>query len=91
MSPPKECVFCQIAAGVPTGKGDLKPSRVLFQNDYFFILEDIEPATDHHYLAIPIKHIKDASYLQPGDEELGKFIYLRIVHKCIVKNCKISS
>lgn len=69
-----KCVFCHIAAGVPTGKGSLKPSRVLFRNEQFYILEDIRPATDHHYLAIPIRHIKNATFLEPGDEELGKLL-----------------
>lgn len=72
------CVFCKIAAGIPTGKGKLKPTRVLFRNEYFFILEDIQPATDHHYLAIPVRHIKNASCLQPGDEDLGKYKQTRL-------------
>lgn len=85
MSQQQNCVFCKIAAGIPTGKGNLEPTRELFRNDSFYLLKDIEPATDHHYLAIPIKHIKNASHLEPGDEELGKHIVHNYIYIAPIK------
>lgn len=42
------------------------------QDDTYLAFKDIKPATAHHYLVIPKKHIKNTSSLHTSDVELGK-------------------
>lgn len=68
------CIFCKIitANGNYSNCKFFKTPNILFSNDDFIILEDIAPASDHHYLAIPKRHIIDATQLTRKDIPLGK-------------------
>lgn len=46
-----KCVFCMIDAGEI-------PSPKVYEDEDFFIVKDIEPKAELHYLAIPHKHFK---------------------------------
>lgn len=35
---------------------------------------DIKPASTHHYLIVPKRHVQDAKALEPDDAELGSFL-----------------
>lgn len=59
VDPPKNpCKFCRIARGEA-------PCKVIeFENNDFVIIEDIRPASEHHFLAISKEHIKDPRELR---------------------------
>ena len=54
-----DCVFCKIDAGII-------PSPKVYEDEDFFVICDIEPKAEKHYLAIPHKHFK---YLADMTEE----------------------
>lgn len=47
----EDCIFCKIDKGII-------PSPKVYEDEYFFIIKDIEPKAKYHYLAIPHKHFK---------------------------------
>jgi len=57
------CIFCKI------GKG-LIPSTKVFEDEYFFIIEDIAPMAAVHYLAIPKRHYAGLSDMQASDGDM---------------------
>lgn len=60
-----DCVFCEIVRGQSS-------STIMFESDNILIIKDLYPASEHHYLAIPKRHIIDASQLISSDLPLGK-------------------
>lgn len=64
-----KCVFCDIIAG------QLSESKIEFENENLVIIKDIRPASDFHYLAVPKKHIDDATNLKIADGPLGSYTY----------------
>lgn len=58
-----DCVFCKIQ------KGEI-PSKIVFENDKFFIISDIEPKAKHHYLAIPKCHFKLLDDMDNNSEQM---------------------
>lgn len=59
------CIFCEII------KGNIK-SEILFEDDKFIVIKDIEPKAKYHYLAIPKNHYKLLSEQTSADiENLG--------------------
>lgn len=66
MSEQKPCVFCDIVAGK-------SPKTVIaFSNENIVIFEDIRPASEHHYLAVPKKHMHNVRSLNAADKDLGE-------------------
>ncbi|CAL1529576.1 unnamed protein product [Lymnaea stagnalis] len=59
-----KCIFCRIANNQEP-KTDL-----LYQQDGIVIFKDLRPASDHHYLIIPEKHVKDPKHLGSNDVKL---------------------
>ena len=54
------CIFCKIA--------DKKENKeLLYEDEEFVCFRDIKPATKHHYLVIPRKHMPEAKYLKDTD------------------------
>lgn len=45
------CIFCEII------KGNIK-SEILYEDEKFIVIKDIEPKAKYHYLAIPKNHYK---------------------------------
>lgn len=64
--PNKKCVFCDIIGGRSPA------SKVIFENEKMMIIEDIKPASDVHYLALPKQHIADCRHLTMNDKSLSK-------------------
>lgn len=56
-----DCLFCRI------GKKEV-PSQMVYENDSFFAIRDINPQAPVHLLMIPRKHVA-----QIGDLELSDF------------------
>lgn len=46
-----DCVFCKIRDG-------LIPSKRYYEDEHMFIIADVEPKAELHYLMIPKKHYK---------------------------------
>ena len=46
-----DCIFCKINAGEI-------PSKKYYEDDLMFIIADIDPKAEKHYLMIPKKHYK---------------------------------
>eukprot|EP00126_Sphaerothecum_destruens_P005327 Sdes_comp18701_c0_seq1m9002 len=52
----RDCVFCKIVAGE-------FPSKVVFKNKEYAIFKDIRPASEHHFLVVPIEHVENGKSL----------------------------
>uniref|UniRef100_A0A1A9WLE0 Adenosine 5'-monophosphoramidase HINT3 n=1 Tax=Glossina brevipalpis TaxID=37001 RepID=A0A1A9WLE0_9MUSC len=57
------CIFCDIISGK-------SPTKIEFETDDYVIFKDIKPASDHHYLAVPKKHIESLVALTKDDIEI---------------------
>ena len=58
-----DCLFCKIIAG------DI-PSDKLYEDENYFVFNDINPQAPNHFLVIPKKHIAKVSEMSPEDNEL---------------------
>lgn len=69
----EDCVFCKIR------KGEL-PSTILYSDDDFMIIKDINPRAKIHLVAIPHTHVPHIEMMtEEGACVLGKII-LKISH-----------
>ncbi|XP_034938630.1 histidine triad nucleotide-binding protein 3-like [Chelonus insularis] len=57
------CIFCKIINGQ-------SQADFIYEDDDLVCFKDINPASDHHYLIIPKKHIINAKELKLEDEPL---------------------
>ena len=55
-----DCVFCKIRDGVI-------PSEKLYEDELMFIIKDIDPKAERHYLMIPKRHFKLLSEMTDED------------------------
>ncbi|MBX6351271.1 MAG: histidine triad nucleotide-binding protein [Clostridia bacterium] len=63
-----DCVFCRIVAGE-------LPARVVYSDDEFLAIRDINPVAPTHVLVIPRAHVARVSELAPGDAPmLGRLL-----------------
>ncbi len=46
----ENCIFCKIAAGTI-------PAVKIFENEFVFVIKDINPLAEHHYLVISKQHV----------------------------------
>lgn len=60
------CIFCEISAG----RSPNTPVEV--ETDEYVIFKDIKPASTHHYLAVPKRHIESLKTMTKDDIPLGK-------------------
>ena len=56
------CIFCKI------NNGEV-PSEILYRDEDMFIIKDIDPKANKHYLMIPTKHYKLISDMTDEDAE----------------------
>ncbi|XP_043677935.1 histidine triad nucleotide-binding protein 3 [Vespula pensylvanica] len=63
MAAEAQCIFCKIIKNE-------SPSEKIYEDEYVTCIKDINPASDHHYLILPNKHINTAKDLQPADIKL---------------------
>ncbi|XP_051163712.1 adenosine 5'-monophosphoramidase HINT3-like [Leptopilina boulardi] len=59
----KNCIFCKIIRKEAPGES-------VFEDDDLICIKDIKPASTHHYLIIPKRHIPTPKDLKKEDEEL---------------------
>ena len=60
------CLFCKIRDGEI-------PSEKVYEDDLMFIIKDIDPKAERHFLMIPKRHFKLLSEMTSSDtENLGK-------------------
>ena len=52
-----DCVFCKILAGVI-------PSKFVYEDEYCFAINDINPKAKKHILVIPNEHIESLNEVQ---------------------------
>lgn len=71
MSEQKPCVFCDIITGKSPG------TVIVFSNENIIIFEDIRPASEHHYLAVPKKHLHNVRSLNADHKDLSEYFFLR--------------
>lgn len=63
-----DCIFCKINSGEI-------PSPKLYEDDDMFIINDIDPKAEKHFLVIPKKHFKLLSDMSDEDERmLGRML-----------------
>lgn len=65
MSAVKACIFCDIVAGKSPD------TTIEFSNEDIVIFKDIKPASDHHYLAVPKKHMPNVRGCTINDKDLS--------------------
>jgi histidine triad (HIT) family protein len=58
-----DCLFCRIIAGEI-------PARKVFEDDYTFAFEDIDPRAPTHVLVVPKKHIRGLKEASAEDAEI---------------------
>ena len=64
-----ECIFCKINAG------EIASPKV-YEDDNMFIIKDIDPKAEKHYLAIPKKHYKLLGEMDEDDRKsLAEMLY----------------
>lgn len=51
-----KCAFCKIIY-------EDAPGDVLYKDEEIIVFKDIKPASKHHYLSVPIKHIENVNRL----------------------------
>ena len=54
------CIFCKII-------NKSIPSKIVKENDFVLVIEDIAPKAPIHYLVLPKKHMIHLGHLQPSD------------------------
>lgn len=63
-----DCLFCKIAAGE-------LPSKKVYEDEYVYAFEDINPVTPIHILFIPKEHISGASEITSENSAVVSKIY----------------
>lgn len=76
-----ECVFCKII------KKEL-PSEIIYEEEDFIVIKDINPKADLHFLIIPKKHIP--SLLAFGEEDKLLLSKMILASKELAKKFDIS-
>lgn len=59
----EKCIFCKIIKNE-------SPGEKIYEDEDVVCIKDNNPASTHHYLIIPRKHIANAKVLGPDDNEL---------------------
>uniref|UniRef100_A0A6M2CSI1 Adenosine 5'-monophosphoramidase HINT3 n=1 Tax=Rhipicephalus microplus TaxID=6941 RepID=A0A6M2CSI1_RHIMP len=73
------CIFCKIAAGKEP------KTTLLYQDEDYVVFSDIPPASTHHYLIVPKKHVKDTKSLSRTDIPLVN--HLVEIGKQVLEQC----
>ncbi len=71
-----DCLFCKIVAGEI-------PSTKVYEDDYCYAFNDIDPQAPTHFLVIPKQHIKSVAAVTPENS--------MIVAKCFEAIAKIAA
>lgn len=58
-----DCIFCKIIRNE-------EPGEKIYEDEDVTCIKDIRPASTHHYLIIPNRHIRNAKALKLEDAEL---------------------
>ena len=74
-----DCIFCKI------NNGEI-PSTKIFENEYVFAIEDINPKAKVHCLVIPKMHVESLNELE--DEKIMSEILKAVKEVARIKNCK---
>lgn len=78
----ENCIFCKIASGEI-------PSEKLYENEYLFIINDIQPKAPVHMLIIPKVHIATLNDLEDAELFVEFFKAIKfITQKMNVKDYK---
>lgn len=75
----EDCLFCKII------KGEI-PSKKVYENEYVYAFDDINPKAKVHALVIPKKHMADITELE--DEKLMAEIIKATKEVAKIKKCK---
>ncbi|XP_047360841.1 LOW QUALITY PROTEIN: adenosine 5'-monophosphoramidase HINT3-like [Vespa velutina] len=67
-----QCIFCKIIRNE-------SPSEKIYEASKVTCIKDIHPASDHHYLILPNKHIRNAKELKPADSKLCELTKLNLI------------
>ncbi len=69
----KDCLFCRIVAGEI-------PARKVYEDEYTFAFEDIDPKAPTHILVVPKKHIRGLKEVSSEDAEIVGRCHLTAAH-----------
>lgn len=67
------CLFCRINGGEI-------PAKKVYEDDYVFAFEDIEPQAPTHVLVVPKKHFAGLKEAEQGDAEVIGKCHLAAAH-----------
>lgn len=63
-----DCLFCKIVAGEI-------PSKKVYENEWVYAFEDIDPQAPFHVIVIPKEHITSAAEISVGNSHLIAKVY----------------
>jgi len=66
-----DCLFCKIIDGEI-------PSKKVYENDFVYAFEDVDPQAPVHVLVVPKEHISGHDALKATDGELLKELHMAI-------------
>ncbi len=66
-----DCLFCKIIDGEI-------PSKKVYENDFVYAFEDVDPQAPVHILVVPKRHLSGHDALEASDADLLKEIHLAI-------------
>ena len=65
------CVFCEVQHN--------ERHRILYQDEYVFVLLNLEPVKEGHLLILPVRHAQDLKDLTPEEA----YAFLQAVDRCM--------
>ncbi len=77
-----ECIFCKIV-------NKKEPAKIIYEDYYVVVFEDINPQAPIHYLIVPKKHISGIQTISEEDIEIVGYMFL--VAKKIAEKLGINS
>lgn len=64
-----DCIFCKI------NQNQISASKIA-ENEFVYVIKDINPKAPIHYLIIPKKHIENLSHFEDFDSQVASAIIL---------------
>jgi histidine triad (HIT) family protein len=77
-----DCIFCKIV-------NKKEPAKIIYEDYYVVVFEDINPQAPIHYLIVPKKHISGIQTISEEDIEIVGYMFLiakKIAEKLGINN-----
>lgn len=78
-----KCIFCNLSAKLPVKQ------KTFYEDDICFVIKDLHPQREIHYLIIPREHLVSVVATTPKDNIIIAYLLLEVLPK-IVKKLKLN-